>query len=175
MTRSGEPEPEDLSDRLRVVLPDYMVPAAFVVLDRLPLTGSGKVDHRALPEPDWGAAAGSGAAVAPRTPMEAELAAMFGELLALGSPAGVTDNFFALGGHSLTATRLMTQVRSAYGVDLPVRVLFADPTVAGLAVAVQAARSGPGGSPGGPRQPAVELSDAETDDLLRSLIPDERR
>ncbi|MBV9821486.1 MAG: hypothetical protein JO144_04520, partial [Actinobacteria bacterium] len=80
-----------------------------------------------------------------------------------------------LGGHSLTATRLMTQVRSAYGVDLPVRVLFADPTVAGLAVAVQAAQNGPG-APAGTRRPAaVELSDAETDDLLRSLVPDERR
>jgi amino acid adenylation domain-containing protein len=176
VTRPGTADPAqppaDLSERLREVLPDYMVPAAFVVLERLPLTGSGKVDHRALPEPEWGAAAGQ-ATVAPRTELEADLAAMFAELLALASPVGVTDNFFALGGHSLTATRLMTRVRSAYGVDLPVRVLFADPTVAGLAVAVQAARSG---SSGGSRRPAVtELSDAEAQELLRSLLPDERR
>jgi len=170
VTRSGaDKPPEDLGERLRTVLPDYMVPAAFVVLDRLPLTGSGKIDHRALPEPDWGVAAAS-AAVAPRTPLEADLAAIFAELLALGAPVGVTDNFFALGGHSLTATRLMTRVRSAYGVDLPVRVLFGDPTVAGLAAAVEAARSGTGGTA---RRP-VGLSDAETEDLLRTLIADER-
>ncbi len=178
VTRPGTKDPAgppaDLAERLRTVLPDYMVPAAFVVLPRLPLTGSGKIDHRALPEPDWGVAAGGGEAVAPRTPLEADLAAIFAELLALGGPVGVTDNFFALGGHSLTATRLMTRVRSAYGIDLPVRVLFADPTVAGLATAVEGARSGAGGTAGAPRRP-VELSDAETDDLLRTLIPDERR
>ena len=169
VTRSGTGEPPaDLRERLREVLPDYMVPAAFVVLDRLPLTGSGKIDHRALPEPEWGAA--GVAAVAPRTPLETELAALFARLLGLPIPVGVLDNFFSLGGHSLTATRLMTEVRSGYGVDLPVRVLFNDPTVAGLAAAVEAARV----EPGGPR-PAVELSDAETEDLLRTLIPDERR
>ncbi|MDQ1744165.1 MAG: hypothetical protein QOE23_2504, partial [Pseudonocardiales bacterium] len=177
VTRSGTdqaPEtPVDLAERLRTVLPDYMVPAAFVVLARLPLTGSGKIDHRALPEPDWGMAAGGGT-VAPRTPLETELAAIFAELLALGAPVGVTDNFFALGGHSLTATRLMTRVRSAYGIDLPVRVLFADPTVAGLATAVETARSGAGGPVAAPTRP-VELSDAQTDDLLRTLVPDERR
>ena len=174
--RPGADEPPaDLRERLRQVLPDYMVPAAFVVLARLPLTGSGKVDHRALPEPEWGAAAE--ATVAPRTPLEAELAGVFAELLSLPAPVGVRDNFFSLGGHSLTATRLMTQVRSAYGVELPVRVLFTDPTVAGLAAAVEAARAQPAGIG---QQPAgtgrqVELSDAETEDLLRTLIPDERR
>jgi len=136
VSRSGADQPPaDLRAHLREVLPDYMVPAAFVLLDRLPLTGSGKIDHRALPEPDWAAGSGS-EPTAPRTPVESELAAMFAEVLALPQPVGVTDNFFALGGHSLTATQLMTRVRSAYGIDLPLRMLFADPTVAGLATAV---------------------------------------
>jgi amino acid adenylation domain-containing protein len=170
VTRSGSDQPpEDLRDRLREVLPDYMVPAAFVVLAGIPLTGSGKVDHRALPEPEWGAGQVS---TAPRTQLEAELAEAFAELLGLPAPVGVTDNFFALGGHSLTATRLMTQVRAAYGVDLPVRMLFADPTVAGLAAAVETARVG---SSGGSRQGPSELTDAETDDLLRTLLPNETR
>lgn len=172
VTRSGaEQAPQDLRERLGQVLPDYMVPAAFVVLAKLPLTGSGKIDHRALPEPQWGASAGQAAAV-PRTPLEAELTVVFAELLGLAEPVGVTDNFFALGGHSLTATRLMTQVRTTYGVDLPVRMLFSDPTVAGLAAVVEAARTG---STGAARQMPAELSDAETDDLLRTLIPGERR
>ena len=127
--------PSDLRERLGKVLAPYMVPAAFVVLPRIPLTGNGKIDHRALPEPDWGAA-GDGAAVAPRTPVEARLAEMVAELLSLPAAAGVTDNFFALGGHSLTASRLLSRIRAAYGVDLPLRTLFADPTVAGLAAAV---------------------------------------
>jgi amino acid adenylation domain-containing protein len=170
VTRAGSAEPPaDLRERLRTVLPEYMVPAAFVVLDRLPLTGSGKIDHRALPEPEWATAAAE-VTVAPRTPLESELAALFAELLGLPAPVGVLDNFFSLGGHSLTATRLMTQVRIDYGVELPVRVLFTDPTVAGLAAAVEAARTQPSG-----RRPVVELTDAETEDLLRTLIPDERR
>jgi amino acid adenylation domain-containing protein len=129
--------PAGLRERLREVLPDYMVPATFVVLPALPLTRNGKIDYRALPEPDWGAGAASGPApVAPRTPTEAKLAAIMAELLALSAPVGVSDNFFALGGHSLTATRLMAQIRAVYGVDLPIRTLFSDPTVAGLAAAV---------------------------------------
>ena len=142
VTRSGAGQPPaGLKERLREVLPDYMVPAAFVVLPALPLTGSGKIDHRALPEPDWGVAHGQ-VQVAPRTPVESRLASIFAELLALPEPVGVHDNFFALGGHSLTATRLMAQIRAAYGVDLPVRTLFSDPTVEGLAAALDAAGNG---------------------------------
>jgi acyl carrier protein len=142
VTRSGAgAPPAGLREHLRAVLPDYMVPAAFVVLPALPLTGNGKIDYRALPEPDWGAAAGQ-APVAPRTPTESRLAAIIAELLALPGPVGVSDNFFALGGHSLTATRLMARIRAVYGVDLPVRTLFADPTVTGLAAALAASNGG---------------------------------
>ncbi len=141
VTRSGADQPPaGLRDSLREVLPDYMVPAAFVALSALPLTGSGKIDHRALPEPDWGVLPGQ-VPVAPRTPVEERLAEIIAELLALPAPVGVSDNFFALGGHSLTATQLMARIRVAYGVDLPVRALFSDPTVVGLAAALAAAGS----------------------------------
>jgi amino acid adenylation domain-containing protein len=132
------PDTAVLRTALRARLPDYMVPAAYVVLDALPLNGSGKLDRRALPEPDWGAVTGQ-VPVAPRTPAEAQLAAIFAEVLGRPEPVGVNDNFFALGGHSLTATRLLARVRAVYGVDLPVRTLFADPTVAGLATALATA------------------------------------
>jgi amino acid adenylation domain-containing protein len=137
----GSQPPPDLSERLREMLPDYMVPAAFVVLDRLPLTGNRKIDYRALPDPEWGSMPGR-TVVPPRTPVESQIAALMAELLGLPEPPGVTDNFFALGGHSLTATRLMARIGAQYGIDLPVRTLFSDPTVVGLAVALTAARSG---------------------------------
>jgi len=149
-TGAADP-PEGLREHLRERLPDYMVPATFVVLPALPLTGSGKIDHQALPEPDWGGGNGR-TRVVPRTPVEARIAAIFAELLTLPAPVGVTDNFFTLGGHSLTATRVMARIRDAYGVDLPIRVLFADPTVAGLAVAVAAANGGVAGPPGPARR-----------------------
>jgi amino acid adenylation domain-containing protein len=172
--------PSGLREHLRQVLPDYMVPAAFVVLPALPLTGSGKIDYRALPEPDWGAVSGQ-VPVAPRTPTESRLAAIMTELLALPAPIGVYDNFFALGGHSLTATRLMARIRAAYGVDLPVRALFSDPTVAGLAVALAAAGGGAADSPGPVRRPqpadpgGAHDGGAHDDAVLETLVPGDRR
>ncbi len=166
VTRSGLGQPPaGLREHLREVLPDYMVPAAFVVLPALPRTGNGKIDYRALPEPDWGAAPGQ-APVAPRTPTESKLAVIIAELLALPEPVGVSDNFFALGGHSLTATQLMARIRAVYGIDLPIRTLFSDPTVAGLAAALTdadggAARAAPGG--------------AQAGDLLQTLAPADGR
>jgi amino acid adenylation domain-containing protein len=183
VTRSGADRPPDeLPENLREVLPDYMVPSAFVVLPALPLTGSGKIDHRALPEPDWGAAAGQ-APVAPRTPTESKLAALIAELLALPGPVGVRDNFFALGGHSLTATRLMARIRAVYGIDLPIRTLFADPTVAGLAAALGAAGNGTA-DPAGPARPSpradpggtpADPGGARAGTVPRTLLPGERR
>ena len=111
-------------------LPDYMVPASFVLLDRLPLTAHGKVDRAALPEPELVRPAA--ATAPPRTPVERSLAALWREVLGV-EEIGREDGFFELGGHSLLATQLVSRVRESFGVELPLRALFEAPTIAALA------------------------------------------
>ena len=125
----------DLSRSLAGRLPGFMVPSAFVVLDRLPLTPNGKVDRRGLPVPVPDAEARGEAAVPSRTAVEQVLAGMWAELLGREG-VGLHDNFFDLGGHSLLATQLVSRVRIGFEVDLPLRALFQRPTVAGLAAAL---------------------------------------
>jgi amino acid adenylation domain-containing protein len=118
-------------------LPDYMIPSAFVLLERLPLTPNGKLDRRALPAPDFARTTASDEAfVAPRTPAETTLAQIWRDVLGL-EQVGVNDNFFELGGHSLLVTQVVSRVREAFQVDLPMRRLFEAPTVAGLAAALE--------------------------------------
>jgi amino acid adenylation domain-containing protein len=124
-----------LSAFLRERLPEPMVPSAWVVMDDLPRTASGKVDRRALPAPDRPAPGSA----APRDPLEQLLAEIWAGILD-AERVGLQDNWFELGGHSLHAMRLMTRVRRVFGVDLPLRDVFEAPTVAALAVRIDAAR-----------------------------------
>ncbi|MFI1786840.1 amino acid adenylation domain-containing protein, partial [Streptomyces rubiginosohelvolus] len=119
----------EIRDHLRQQLPDYMVPAAIVALDSIPLTRNGKIDRNALPAPVH-TAAGSGRPA--RTPQEQILTTAFAEILGLPNIAA-DDNFFDLGGHSLLATRLISRIRTALGAEIPLRAIFEAPTVTQLA------------------------------------------
>ncbi|MCW6008652.1 amino acid adenylation domain-containing protein [Micromonospora sp. CPCC 205371] len=131
---AGLPPTQELRDLARASLPDYLVPSVFVELSALPLTPNGKLDRTALPAPD---AASTGEYVAPATPTEERLAGIWREILGV-ERIGADDDFFALGGHSLLATRVVSRVRDAFGIDLALAALFDQPTVAGLARAVEA-------------------------------------
>jgi amino acid adenylation domain-containing protein len=131
------PATGELQRHLKRRLPDYMVPAAFVSLDRLPLTPNGKLDRDALPPPS--ADAVSGQQVAPRTVVEEMLSALWCDVLQSARP-GIDDNFFDCGGHSLIAAQLMARIVDAFSIELPLRTLFEAPTVRALALRVEETR-----------------------------------
>ncbi|HWS53696.1 MAG TPA: amino acid adenylation domain-containing protein, partial [Pyrinomonadaceae bacterium] len=131
----------DLREYLGGRLPGYMIPSYFVFMESLPLVRNGKVDRRALPDPTEARAATGQEYVAPRNDIEEELAKIWSEVLGV-ERVGVYDNFFELGGHSLLAAQLVSRVRDAFEVELPLRDLFQVFTIDGLAVAILHSQTG---------------------------------
>lgn len=121
-------------------LPEHMIPSAFVIMDALPLTPNGKVDRAVLPAPDQAGLELKGPYVAPRNPVEEVLVGIWGGIFRV-ERVGIHDNFFELGGHSLLATRVTSRIRDSFQVEIPLRRLFETPTIAGLAAAIEEARS----------------------------------
>jgi len=130
----------ELRTFLKQNLPDFMIPTRFVFLSEFPLTANGKVDRRALPEPEGTRPELAAVYTAPRNQTEETLASIWSELLRV-ERVGIHDNFFELGGHSLLATRLVSRVRQELNVDLPLRSLFEVATIIELAQVIEAKRT----------------------------------
>jgi amino acid adenylation domain-containing protein len=137
--RGSLPSGLELRQELSKVLPDHMVPAAFVEVAHLPLTPNGKLDRRSLPEPTWAPGRG-GTYVAPGTPTEERLVEIWARTLGLAQ-VGVEDNFFELGGHSLLAGQVVARARDELGHEIPLRLMFSGPTVRELAARIDELKS----------------------------------
>ncbi|MFI7892145.1 amino acid adenylation domain-containing protein [Streptomyces sp. CACIS-1.16CA] len=154
---AGPVDADRLREALRERLPDYLVPAAVIPVDHWPLTGNGKLDRKALPEPEEAATPGGRA---PATPQEEIIAHLFATILER-EHVGADDDFFALGGHSLLATRLASRIREALNVTLSVRDVFEAPTVSSLARRVHHAGRAPEPLRPRPRPATLPLSPAQ--------------
>ena len=128
---------------LKAKLPDYMMPSSFVALDQMPLTPNGKLDRKALPRPD-NARSDAVAYAAPRTLLEQQLVAIFAAVLKIDR-VGIRDKFFDLGGHSLLAMQIVSRIREALKIEVPLLALFEAPTVADLATSIETMRAEEGG------------------------------
>ncbi len=170
--------PAVLRRHLAASLPAHMVPAAWVLLPALPLTANGKVDRRALlrlgPDPRTGTGAGF---VAPRTAVEEAVAAIWREVLRVET-VGIGDDFFLLGGHSLSATRVLSRLRRDLGVELPLAALFEHTTLAALAAAIVSGTPADLEEPGAPAAEVAEeigaegMSEEQLDALLHEMLSD---
>ena len=150
------PTVSSLRNFLQGKLPDHMIPSAFIKLDAIPLTSTGcKFDRRALPDPGKERPDLDTPYVAPRTPVEEEVAKIWTEILALNL-VGIHDNFLELGGHSLAATRVVSHVFKTFQVEIPLRSLFEAPTVAEMAAVIVESQ-------------ARKLKQADLDRLLTEL------
>jgi acyl carrier protein len=129
---------KQIRDFLKQQLPEYMLPSVFVTLDTIPLTPNGKIDKKALPIPDG--VSREVEYIAPRTPSEEIIANIFATVLNQQN-IGINDNFFSLGGHSLLATQLISRLRLAFNVEIPLRAVFESPTVTQLDIAIAQLRS----------------------------------
>lgn len=164
---------------LQARLPKHMIPTVFVPLDRLPRAINGKIDYAALPAPPKTMPM-EDRIVAPRNPVEAQLAELWTTVLGL-QQVGITDNFFDLGGHSLLATQLLSRLRTALGIEIPLRILFETPTIEGLAAAMENYKPIPLNTQSQIQRrifkdvatEIVQMSDAEVDKLLTELLTEE--
>lgn len=134
VTSQGDhtPTTSELRNFLKSTLPDYMLPAVFIVLDAMPLSETGKIDRARLPAPGRVRPELNQTYIAPRTALEKVLAGAFGEVLKI-ERVGIMDSFFELGGHSLVATQVVSRIRQVFAIDLPLRTFFEEPTVSALA------------------------------------------
>lgn len=160
------PKVGELRRFLNEKLPDYMIPHDFVTLEAIPLTDTRKVDRKALPDPGTSRPALTTPYVAPRTPIEKELAKIWAEVLSTDE-VGIHDDFFDLGGHSLSATQIISRVIATFELQLPVRALFDSPTVAAMSVVISSKEGQKADEEDLKRLPSeVESLSEETDEEL---------
>src|SRR5258708_6924318 len=166
----------DLRSYLADILPDYMVPSVVILLPALPLTVHGKVDYSALPEPGSLVYLNAQQYAPPRSQREELLAAIWAEILGT-ERIGVYDSFFELGGHSIVAVQMISRIREMFGVEVPVRLFFDSPTIAGLAHSMDTVSSSemaaPGSIPPSDRGGDIQLSFGQQEMwLIRQLEPE---
>jgi surfactin family lipopeptide synthetase C len=159
--------PSELREHVKEFLPDYMMPSAFVLLDKFPLTQNGKIDRKALPLPGGASLESEANYLAPRNSVEVTIVGIWSQLLAV-ERVGVNDNFFDLGGHSIFAIQLLSRLSKAFSLDLQIRLIYEKPTPAALAVAIVQAQAEQADTAELNRL-LLELEDISDDDAQKTL------